>query len=172
MLVKCIEDEIQRKSSVDYQYPPTNNDASLRFIKGEPVHDADGDEEVEYDENDEANAATFNALKPSTVARVCLPRAFLPEHVTMEMLNNPNSKYSWSHDDEREEGLSAANHASFSVNLLDIQNHHCSRNMLVLEGSEQCMVFTGTLKHGTSDSKYILNGNKIFEWVRGAACSG
>ena len=168
----CTDEEIVRNASMDYKFENDANDASLRFIKGEPVHDADGDEEVEYDADEDVNASTFNALKPSTVARVCLPRAFLPEHVTLEMLNNPNSKYSWSHEDEREEGLPAANHFSFNVNLQDIQNHHCSRNMLVLEGAEQCMVFTGTLKCGTSSSKYILNGNKIFEWVRGAACSG
>lgn len=78
---------------MDYKFENTN-DASLRFIKGEPLHDADGDEEAEFDADEDINAATFNALKPSTVARVCLPRAFLPENVTVEMLNNPNSKYS------------------------------------------------------------------------------
>jgi hypothetical protein len=88
------------------------------------------------------------------------------------MLKNPNTKYSWSIEDEREDGLPSANQCSVSINLQDIQNHHCSRNMLILEGTEQCMVFTGTLKVGTSGSKYILNGNKIFEWIRGAACSG
>ena len=166
---------IEQGASADYKFdtPTAQQDATLRFIKGEnPAPDADGDEEVEYDAEEDAKAETFNSFKPSTVARVCLPRAFLPEHVSAEMLKNPNSKYSWSHEDEREEGLPSANQTSFSINLQDITNHHCSRNMLVLEGSEQCMVFTGTLKCGTSASKYILNGNKIFEWVRGAACSG
>lgn len=172
---------IVRDASADYKFDTSaaQQDATLRFIKGEEVTessavapDADGDEEVEYDAEEDAKAETFNAFKPSTVARVCVPRAFLPEHVSSEMLKNPNSKYSWSHEDEREEGLLSANQTSVSINLQDITNHHCSRNMLVLEGSEQCMVFTGTLKCGTSASKYILNGNKIFEWVRGAACSG
>jgi hypothetical protein len=167
-----VDDEIPRNLSADYQFNNAPHDETLRFIKGEPLPDADGDEEVEYDAEEDLNATTFNAYKPSTVARVCLPKAFLPEHVSPDMLKNPNTKYSWSIEDEREEGLPPANQCSVTINLSDIQNHHCCRNILVLEGAEQCMVFTGTLKYGTSNSKYILNGNKIFEWVRGAACSG
>ena len=177
VLMLFTEEEITRTRSMDYPYNNTVDD-SLRFIKGEPLQsppqlaDADGEEEMEFDADEDVNATTFNLFKPSTVARVCLPKAFLPEHVSGDMLKNPNSKYTWGIDDEREDNLLSANQASVSINLNDILNHHCSRNMLVLEGSEQCMVFTGTLKSGTSNSKYILNGNKIFEWVRGAACSG
>jgi hypothetical protein len=88
------------------------------------------------------------------------------------MVRHPDSKYSWSIEDERETGLPPVNHTAVMLNLDDILNHHSSGNMLVLEGLESCMVFTGTLKYGASQSRYILNGDKIFEWVRGAATSG
>jgi hypothetical protein len=43
---------------------------------------------------------------------------------------------------------------------------------LVLEGRDSSTLFTGTLKSASTNTKYMVSGDKIFQWTRGAYMRG
>lgn len=121
----------------------------------------------------------YNLGRLMSVAHVGESRAFMPTHIEPEELyygsrgkGNKANKYPWQLKDEAEDGLGAANSASVILNINDVVSHSCSNNCLAIQGHEFTTVFTGTLKSGKTDTKFIVDNDKIFEWVRGAAISG
>jgi hypothetical protein len=139
---------------------------------------AESENEVEPDADDDCAdepVEPFNFGRTLSVAHVGLARSFLPspnKKSTFEMSSHTASKFSWSGADEIDEGLDSANLTTVYLDLTEVVSLHCSSNLLVLEGRDSSTLFTGTLKSASTNTKYMVSGDKIFQWIRGAAISG
>jgi hypothetical protein len=109
----------------------------------------------------------YNFGRVLSVAKVGAARSFLPN------LKRKNSlEYAWSAEDEKDEGLPHVTQTSIELDLTSVVTHYCSSNCFVINTLEESTVFTGTLKMATTANKYMIENNKIFEWMRGPAASG
>jgi hypothetical protein len=109
-------------------------------------------------------------LVSSTVARSYQPASTVPTSFMRSKHNQ--SKYSWPIEAELDSNLDSASHKFEYLNIRDIKNIYSSNIFFILQGHRYTSVFTGNLSYGSTDSVYVLEHDKIFEWIRGAAASG
>jgi hypothetical protein len=109
-------------------------------------------------------------LVSSTVARSYQPASTIPTSFMRSKHNQ--SKYSWPIESELESTLDSTCHKYEFLNLRDIKNIYSSHLFFILQGDRYTSVFTGNLSFVSTDSVYVLENDKIFEWIRGAAASG
>jgi hypothetical protein len=132
-------------------------------------------------------ATPYNFGRSLSVAKVTAVRTFLPSVTTPDVnakaVVDPflSKKHNWSLADEIRQGLKTAQQITLDMDLANVITTYCVSNCLIVEfngpvseagDAGSSVVFTGTLKHAATKSKYVVSGDCIFEWVRGAAASG
>eukprot|EP00981_Chlorochromonas_danica_P012272 scaffold4731_cov175-Ochromonas_danica.AAC.18 len=147
-------------------------------------------DEEEDGEGEDGDGEPNQFGRAMSLANVTTPRCFAPSPSGRDK-KSPTSfsssyaksvhtmhKFSWTVDEETEFYLPLVRHANITIdNLPSILTTHACRNLFTLRCSGgsggQSHLFTGTLKHALVDnSHYLVEGDKIFEWIRGAAASG
>eukprot|EP01038_Epipyxis_sp_PR26KG_P009071 gene9071-12233_t len=145
----------QRKPSVDSNVDENENDL-------EHVEDNDPQQ-------------PFNFGKTISIAKVGTARSFLPTSLNHRPdfgFSKMTDKNSWNLEDEIDAGLPTVQLAPTYFNLDNVRSFSVGSNCFIVEGIDSTTVFTGTLKSAVTETKYLLDNDKIFEWIRGAACSG
>ncbi len=137
-------------------------------------NDSDGHDYADDDEQSGDNTYHFGrspVLASSTIARSFLPSSTAPNAFSKSVYNI--SKYAWPIEAEKEADLPSALHGYTHINLRDMKTIYSTSNFLVIAASSQSStIFTGTLQSAVTETTYVLEGNKVFEWIRGAAASG
>lgn len=71
-----------------------------------------------------------------------------------------------------DEGLPNAQQINLEYDIRDVQAFYAASNCFILAGVKRTNIFTGTLKVANTTNKYMIEGDMIFEWMRGPATSG
>lgn len=102
-----------------------------------------------------------------SMAYVGAAKSFLPNLQRKESL-----EYAWAAADEMDEGLPTAQQINLEFDIRDVQTHYAASNCFILAGKRKTTIFTGTLRAATTPSKYMIESDMLFEWMRGPAISG
>jgi hypothetical protein len=145
------------------------------------------DDEADMDDDDDDDATQISAdddneehyhfgkspvLVSATVARVFSATPLTNSGNAFMKSKHNQAKFSWPVEAELEENLETGQHSFAYLNLRDVKTTSATSNFFLIQSKSSTAVFTGTLAHGTTETNYLLEGDKVFEWIRGAAASG
>ena len=124
---------------------------------------------------DDQHAEPYNFGRTPCIANMAPAKFLLPSPLkTSEYRKSIHNlgKFSWGIDEEIEEHLPTVKHQIVYLDISEIETCYSASNLFVMESPTLSMIFTGTLKHATTDTKYMVYEDRIYQWIRGAACSG
>ena len=147
------------------------------FSDDEDDDDDEEDDDATHNSTDDDNEEHYHfgkspVLVSATVARVYTATPANSANTAFMRSKHNQNKFSWPLEAELETKLESGQHSSEYLNLRDVRTSNATATFFLLQSSRSTAVFTGTMAHGHTDSVYVLEGDKVFEWVRGAAASG
>jgi hypothetical protein len=139
--------------------------------------DDDDDDATQISSQDDDNEEHYHFGKSPVLVSATVARIFSATPLTtsgnafMKSKHN-QAKFSWPVEAELEDNLETGQHSFAYLNLRDVKTTSATSNFFLIQSKSSTAVFTGTLAHGTTETNYLLEGDKVFEWIRGAAASG